>query len=92
MRFKSMAKGFEGTVKEVVGTAFSVGCVPQMMLGWYTALVCLRARDAAPLPIQSYTLPYLCSMHPPFSCLIDGKHPREITAAIDAGEVVLPTA
>ena len=26
MRFKSMAKGLEGTVLEILGTAFSVGC------------------------------------------------------------------
>jgi large subunit ribosomal protein L12e len=26
MRFKSMARGLKGTVKEVLGTAFSVGC------------------------------------------------------------------
>jgi large subunit ribosomal protein L12e len=26
MRFKSMAKDLKGTVKEILGTAFSVGC------------------------------------------------------------------
>lgn len=26
MRFKSLAKGLEGTVLEILGTAFSVGC------------------------------------------------------------------
>jgi large subunit ribosomal protein L12e len=26
MRFKSMAKSLQGTVKEILGTAFSVGC------------------------------------------------------------------
>ena len=26
MRFKSLAKDLQGTVKEIVGTAFSVGC------------------------------------------------------------------
>jgi len=26
MRFKSMAKELKGTVKEILGTAFSVGC------------------------------------------------------------------
>ena len=26
MRFKSMAKDLSGTVKEILGTAFSVGC------------------------------------------------------------------
>ena len=26
MRFKSMSKGLEGTVLEILGTAFSVGC------------------------------------------------------------------
>lgn len=27
MRFKSMSKDLKGTVKEVLGTAFSVGCL-----------------------------------------------------------------
>jgi large subunit ribosomal protein L12e len=45
MRFKSMAKDLSGTVKEILGTAFSVGCQ------------------------------------------VDGKSPKEIQEAIDAGEI-----
>lgn len=45
MRFKSFAKTLEGTVKEVLGTAFSVGCQ------------------------------------------VDGKSPRAISDAIEAGEI-----
>jgi large subunit ribosomal protein L12e len=45
MRFKSMAKELSGTVKEILGTAFSVGCQ------------------------------------------VDGKSPKEISDAIDAGEI-----
>lgn len=50
MRSKSLAREFVGTVKEIVGTAYSVGCT------------------------------------------IDGKHPRDITAAIDSGELQVPNA
>ncbi len=45
MRFKSLAKELKGTVKEILGTAFSVGCQ------------------------------------------VDGKSPKAITDAIDAGEI-----
>ncbi len=45
MRFKSLAKELKGTVKEVLGTAFSVGCQ------------------------------------------VDGKSPRAISDAIEAGEI-----
>lgn len=45
MRFKSMAKELKGTVKEILGTAFSVGCQ------------------------------------------VDGKSPRAISDAIEAGEI-----
>jgi len=45
MRYKSFSKSLEGTVKEVLGTAFSVGCQ------------------------------------------VDGKSPKAITEAIDAGEI-----
>jgi large subunit ribosomal protein L12e len=48
MRFKSLAKELRGTVKEILGTAFSIGCT------------------------------------------VDGKHPRDILAAIDDGEVEVP--
>ena len=50
MRFKSLAKEFPGTVKEMLGTAYSVGCT------------------------------------------VDGKHPKDIIAAIDDGEIDLPDA
>jgi len=45
MRFKSMAKDLKGTVKEILGTAFSTGC------------------------------------------RVDGKSPKEISDAIEAGEI-----
>lgn len=45
MRFKSMAKDLTGTVKEILGTAYSVGCQ------------------------------------------VDGKPPKAITEAIEAGEI-----
>jgi len=45
MRFKSMAKDLKGTVKEILGTAFSTGCQ------------------------------------------VDGKSPKEISDAIEAGEI-----
>lgn len=45
MRYKSFSKSLEGTVKEVLGTAFSVGCQ------------------------------------------VDGKSPRAVNDAIDAGEI-----
>lgn len=45
MRFKSLAKELSGTVKEVLGTAFSVGCQ------------------------------------------VDGKSPKDISEAIDSGEI-----
>lgn len=45
MRFKSMAKELKGTVKEILGTAFSVGCQ------------------------------------------VDGRSPKEISDAIDEGEI-----
>ncbi|RBQ67617.1 hypothetical protein VDGD_04560 [Verticillium dahliae] len=48
MRHKSFSKSLEGTVKEVLGTAFSVGCQ------------------------------------------VDGKSPRAITDAIEAGELDVP--
>jgi large subunit ribosomal protein L12e len=50
MRFKSLAKELSGTVREILGTAYSVGCS------------------------------------------VDGKHPRDILAAIDAGDIDLPDA
>lgn len=48
MRFKSLAKELTGTVKEILGTAYSVGCT------------------------------------------VDGKHPRDVLAAIDDGEIEIP--
>ena len=45
MRFKSMSKDLKGTVKEILGTAFSTGCQ------------------------------------------VDGRSPKAITDAIDAGEI-----
>ncbi|KAK1756905.1 ribosomal protein L11 [Echria macrotheca] len=48
MRFKSFSKELKGTVKEILGTAFSVGCQ------------------------------------------VDGKSPRAISDAIDAGEIDIP--
>lgn len=45
MRHKSMAKSLDGTVKEILGTAFSTGCQ------------------------------------------VDGKSPKAVTEAIDAGEI-----
>ena len=45
MRHKSMAKDLKGTVKEILGTAFSTGCK------------------------------------------VDGRSPKDVTDAIDAGEV-----
>ena len=50
MKERSMAKNLAGTVKEVVGTAYSVGCT------------------------------------------IDKKHPRDITAGINDGSIVIPEA
>ncbi|KXX78693.1 hypothetical protein MMYC01_205843 [Madurella mycetomatis] len=48
MRFKSFSKELKGTVKEILGTAFSVGCQ------------------------------------------VDGKSPKAISDAIDAGEIDIP--
>ncbi|GAN01362.1 60S ribosomal protein L12 [Mucor ambiguus] len=48
MRFKSLARELSGTVKEILGTAFSVGCT------------------------------------------VDGQNPKDLCAAIDAGEVEIP--
>ncbi|KZF24994.1 60S ribosomal protein L12 [Xylona heveae TC161] len=48
MRFKSLAKELKGTVKEVLGTAFSVGCQ------------------------------------------VDGRSPKEISDAIEEGEIEIP--
>ncbi|EON96121.1 putative 60s ribosomal protein l12 protein [Phaeoacremonium minimum UCRPA7] len=48
MKFKSFSKTLEGTVKEILGTAFSVGCQ------------------------------------------VDGKSPKAITEAIEAGEIDIP--
>jgi large subunit ribosomal protein L12e len=48
MRAKSLARNFSGTVKEILGTCYSVGCT------------------------------------------VDGKHPTDIQAAIDAGEIPVP--
>lgn len=48
MRKKSQAKEFKGTVKEMLGTAFSIGCT------------------------------------------IDGSDPKDLQAAIDAGEWEVP--
>ncbi|KAF9578901.1 60S ribosomal protein L12 [Lunasporangiospora selenospora] len=50
MRFKSLARELSGTVKEILGTAFSVGCT------------------------------------------VDGQSPKDLTDAIDAGEVEIPEA
>lgn len=48
MKFKSFSKDLAGVVKEILGTAYSVGCQ------------------------------------------VDGKSPREITDAINAGEIDIP--
>jgi len=48
MRFKSFSKELKGTVKEILGTAFSVGCQ------------------------------------------VDGKSPKAVQDAIDAGEIDIP--
>ena len=50
MRFKSLAKELRGTVREILGTAFSVGCT------------------------------------------VDGQNPKDLCAAIDAGEVEIPVS
>ena len=50
MRFKSLARELSGTVKEILGTAFSVGCT------------------------------------------VDGQNPKDLCAAIDAGEVEIPVS
>jgi large subunit ribosomal protein L12e len=50
MRVRSLAREFSGTVKEILGTAYSVGAT------------------------------------------VDGKHPSDITAAINSGELVCPDA
>ena len=50
MRARSLAREFSGTVKEILGTAYSVGAT------------------------------------------VDGKHPSDITAAINSGELVCPDA
>ncbi|ORX89462.1 60S ribosomal protein L12 [Basidiobolus meristosporus CBS 931.73] len=48
MRYKSLARELSGTVKEILGTCFSVGCT------------------------------------------VDGQNPKDLTDAIDAGEVEIP--
>ncbi|ORY06699.1 60S ribosomal protein L12 [Basidiobolus meristosporus CBS 931.73] len=50
MRYKSLARELSGTVKEILGTCFSVGCT------------------------------------------VDGQNPKDLTDAIDAGEVEIPVS
>ena len=86
MRKKSIARTFTGTVKEILGCVAAAAAAPPCAAhpSTRTSSRCLPASPLAPSRARSTAFSV--------GCTVDGKSPRDISAAIDADEIEVPEA